>query len=233
MLVPLIIPGIDLFYKLSGKSTVNSLSISTQLIFVFVSLLIGYFKWRELNYYELVETRTDNEFEDAVLATANKLNWRINFLDKNKAEATAYNPWKSRDAQTIKIERLKNKVLINSMIEQDFISAIDFFGVNRTNRNTFFHYYHNSNKIENLNEKVIQHLKDKENRIENEPEWSLKNTLKRVIVYIFCFGFIGIGFAIWKYEGFNLAVVLLGIIGLSYIVFDIYVIWTKMKKASS
>ena len=232
MLVPLLIPGIELFYKIIGKTTVNTFSTSTQLILVLASLIIGYFKFREPNYYELEEPRIDKEFENAVLAAANKLKWRINYLDKNKAIARGYNPWKSRDAQTIKIERLNNKVLINSMIEQDFISVPDFLGINRTNRNTFLQYYFNSNKIENLNEKVIQHLKDEKEKIENEPEWSLKNTLMRLIAYIFCFGFLGIGFAIWKYEGFNLAVVLLIIIGLSYFLFDIYVMWTKLKKAS-
>src|SRR6056297_2884231 len=72
MLVPLIFPAFELFYKLSGKTTVNSFSNTFQLICVLVSLVIGYFKWRELSYYLLEESRSDKEFENAVLASANK-----------------------------------------------------------------------------------------------------------------------------------------------------------------
>lgn len=193
VLIPLIILGIDLYYKLSDKSTVNSFAPTTQLIFVFISLIIGYFKWRELNYYELDESRTDSQFENAVLATSNKLNWIVNKLNNNNAEAISRDPWKSSDFQSIKIIRLSNKVIINSMTEPNIISAPDFFGLNRKNRNTFLHYYHISNKVENINEEVTNYLKDEEGQLENEPEWNMKNTLRRIALYTLCFGFIAIG----------------------------------------
>ncbi len=230
MLVPLMFPAFELFYKLSGKTAINTFSNTANILFVLAGLTIGFFKWRELYYYELDVSRTDSEFENAVLATANKLNWRINSFENNKADATGYNPWKSRDFQSIKIERLKSKVMINSMIEPDFISVPDFFGINRTNRNTFFQYYDNSNKIENLNEKVIQQLKDAEEKVENEPEWNLKNTLKRIIAYIFSFGFWALGIAIWKHEGSIIALIFFGLIGSSYILFDVYVMWVKRRR---
>jgi hypothetical protein len=233
MLVPLMFPTLELFYKLSGKTAVNTFSIETKIIFILISLIIGVFKWRELNYYEIDIQRTDNEFENAVLAAANKLHWRINHFNGNEVTATAYNPWKSRDFQIIRIQRQKSKVLINSIIEPDFLSVPDFFGTNRKNRNTFLHYYNQSNKIENLNEKVIQHLKDEEQKIENEPEWNLKNTLKRIVAYLFCVGFLSLGIAIWNSDGFSLLALFLCLLGISYIVFDIYVIWTKRKRASS
>jgi len=66
------------------------------------------------------------------------------------------------DAQIIKIERLDYEVLINSMMGNGFMSALDFLG---TNRNTILCYYHQSYKSQNLNVKVIQQLKDDEERI--------------------------------------------------------------------
>jgi len=233
MLVPLMFPAFELYYKFSGKSVVNSFSTTTQIVFVLVSLIIGYFKWRELNYYETKEQRTDKEFEDAVLATANKLKWRIDSFEKSKVIGTGYNPWKSRDAQTINIERLPNKVQISSMMELGFISVPDFFGVNKTNRDTFLKYYYKSKTVESLNEKVIQQLQAEEDRIENEHEWSLKNTLKRIIAYVFSLGFWLLGIAIWKYEKSIIALIIFGLMGSSYILFDFYVMWTKRKKASS
>lgn len=233
VLIPLFIPGIALYYKLSDKSTVNSFAPTTQLIFVFISLLIGYIKWRELNYYELDESRTDSEFENAVLATANKINWIVNTLNNNNAEAISRDPWKSSDFQSIKIIRLSNKVMINSMTEPNIISVPDLFGLNMKNRNTFLHYYYISNKVENLNEEVIRYLKGEEERIENEPEWNMKNTLRRIALYILCLGFMGIGLAIWKYDEFNFGVLLCLIIGISYIAIDIYILWTKKIKAKS
>jgi hypothetical protein len=233
MLVPLIFPAFELFYKLSGKPTVNSFSTTFQLICFLVSLAIGYFKWRELCCYLLEESRSDKEFENAVLASANKLNWRIDNFNNYKVDATSYNPWKSRDSQLIQIERQKSRILISSIIEPGFLSVPDFFGINRRNINTFLNYYNQSNTVENLNEKVIQHLKEEEEKIENEPEWNLKNTLKRLIAYLFCFGFLSLGIAIWNSDGFSFLVLFLCLLGLSYIIFDIYVIWTKRKKASS
>lgn len=233
VLIPLFIIGIDLYYKLSDKSTVNSFAPTTQLIFVFISLIIGYFKWRELSYYELDVSRTDSQFENAVLATSNKLNWIVNTLNNSNAEAISRDPWKSSDNQSIKIIRLSNKVMINSMTEPNIISAPDLFGLNMKNRNTFLHYYYVSNKVENLNEEVIRNLKDEEEKIENKSEWNMKNTLRRIALYTLCFGFIGIGWAIWKYEGFNFMVLLCLIIGISYIAIDMYILWTKMKKAKS
>jgi hypothetical protein len=233
MLIPLILPSFELFYKLNGKTSVNTFSTSIQLIFVLASLVIGYFKWKELSYYLIEESRSDNEFESAVLASANKLNWIINNLDKSRAEAIGYNPWKSSDSQTIRIERQNNKILFNSMIEPGFFSVPDFFGVNRKNRDTFFYYYYHSNKVENLNEWVIEHLKNEEEKIENESERNLKNTIKRVIAYIFCLGFLSLGIAILKSDGISFLVFFLCLLGLSYIVFDIYIMWTKRKKASS
>lgn len=233
VLVPLMIPTFELLFRLSGKTAVNTFSTRIQLLFILLSIIIGIFKWRELSYYEINEPRSDKEFEHAVLATANKLNWRIDVFNKNQVIATAYNPWKSRDAQTIIIERKPNKVLINSMMQLSFITVPDFLRVNKLNRNTFLNYYHHSNKIENLNDKVIQELKEQEDKLENEPEWNLKNTIKRIIAYIICLGFLGIALATWKYEGFNLAVVLFGIIGSSYILIDLYVMWTKSGNADS
>ncbi len=233
MLVPLMFPAFELFYKFSGKTVVNSFSISAKLIFVLISLVIGYFKWRELSYYQIEKSRTDEEFKNAVLASANKLNWIILKMDNSQVKATAYHPWRSRDQQTIQIERQENKVQINSMTEPGFFSVPDFFGVNRTNRNTFFQYYDQSNRIENLNDSVIQQLKEAEEKVENESEWNLKNTLKRITAYIFCLAFLSFGITVWIYEGFSLIVLILCLLGSSYLILDIYVMWTKKKQAHS
>ena len=233
VLIPLILSAIEIFYKLIDKTIFNPFSTSTKLLFLLASLIIGYFKWKELNYYEIEEFRSDKEFKESILATANKLNWNITELSSKKVKARGYNPWKSRDAQSITIERSNDRIRINSMNEIGLMSGPDFTMANKRNRNTFLHYYHHSNKIENLNRKVIQHLKAEEAKLENESEWSLVNTLKRIIAYLFCFAFIGIGLAIGQSDRISFIVLFLCLIGLSYIVFGLYVMWTKRNRASS
>lgn len=229
MLIPLIFPGFEVFYNLSSKTTGNTFSTSTHLIFIGLSLLVAYLKRKELNFIQLNEKRTNKEFENAVLATANKLSWNIINFNDSLVEANAFNTWKSRDPQRITIVRKANKVLINSMFEPGFPSVPDLWGINKKNELTFLHYYQQSNNDKKLNERVIQNLKDEEDRIENEPEWSPKNSLKRIIAYIFSLSFLALGITIWKEDGFNLVVVLFGIIGSVYVIFDLYVMWKKMK----
>jgi len=69
--------------------------------------------------------------------------------------------------------------------------------------------------------------------IENEPEWSLKNTLKRLIAYVFSFGFLAMAIAIWRNGGFRFSILLLIIFGSFYIVFDVYVMWSKRTNSSA
>lgn len=233
MLVPLMFPAFELYYMLSGNPAVNTFSPRTYIVFVLVSLAIGIFKWRELTYYELREQRSDKEFKNAVLAAANKLNWQIDYFKKNEVVATGYKPWRSRDPQTIRIEKRHNKVLVSSMMELGILSVPDFFGVNRLNRKTFLSYYFESNKVEKLNEEVIQQLKEEEERVENESELSPKNTLRRIIAYMFSLAFLALGIALWKYGESTLALVIFGLLGLSYIVLDICVLLMKRRKANS
>ncbi|MFT6810822.1 MAG: hypothetical protein ACJA01_004067 [Saprospiraceae bacterium] len=227
MLVPLIFPAFELFYKLRGDNMVNTFSTTTQIVFAFLSLLIGYFKWRELRYHEIIAERTDEEFKNSVLAASNRLNWSITKLDGKFAEAIGYNMWKSRDPQKITILRKANKVSINSIIEPGFFSVPDFFGINKTNRVSFINYYRKSNTVKDINKIALHEIKEEELRIENEPEWTLKNTLKRLVAYLFSLIFLASAIAIYRYEGFTAAVPIFAIIGIVYVVFDIYVLYKK------
>ncbi len=232
MLVPLMIPALEIYYKLIGKTAVNSFSIITNLIFVVLSLIIGYLKWQELAYYQLNEKRTDEEFENAVFASANRLKWKITNLKNNVVEAIAFNRWKNRDPQKITIKREENSILINSMIEPGFLSVPDFLGINKKNRSTFLHYYQYSNKLKDLNEKVVNRLKDEEGQFENEPEWGFKNTFKRIIAYLFSLAFLSLAIAIYKFDGFIPVVPILGLIGSIYIILDVFLLIKKWKASS-
>lgn len=230
MLVPLILPGMDLFFKIRGEVAVNSFSATTHLICISLSLVIGYFKWKELKFYEVKGYRTDEEFESAIFATSNKLKWNIIELENNYVEALNLNAGLSLDYQKITILRHKNKVWINSIIDPGLFSTNDIFGFNRRNRSTFIKHYHHSNLKEDINERVIQELIAEEARIENEPEWNIKNTLKRLVIYLFSFVFIVIAIAIYKYDGFHWSVPIFVVIGSFYIVLDIYVLIIKKRK---
>lgn len=230
MLVPLILPGIEFFFKLRGEVVMNPYSTITHLICISLSLVIGYFKWKELKFYEVKDYRTDKEFECAILATANKLEWIIIKLENNYVEALNLNAGLSLDYQKITILRHKNRVWINSIIDPGLFSTNDIFGFNRRNRSTFVKYYHQSNLEKDINERVIQELIAEKARIENEPEWNIKNTLKRLVIYVFSLVFIIIAIAIYKYNGFHWSVLIFGVFGLFYIVLDIYILIIKKRK---
>lgn len=232
MFLPLIIPFMEMYSALRNVEVDKSFPISYTLICVSLSMLIGYFKWRQLVYYETLEIRTDYQFKEAVYAAAADGNWKIVSIKNNSVEAEAYS-YLSRDPQKITIERSKHSVKINSMIEPGILSVPDFFGANRTNIGTFFFYYLLSDRVENLVDQVTQDWKAEEQRIENEPEWNLKNTFKRLIAYCFSLIFFIGGIALWKYEGFNIGVPFLLIFGSFYIVFDVYVMITKWKRKKS
>lgn len=227
-LLPLLFPIMDVYDLLFDPDMGESLFGRGVLFFTILSVVIAVIKWRELKFRYFKGQLTDKQFENAVYATANKLNWNITEIDKDHVVAEAHDLWKSRDPQLITIVRTKNSVAINSMMDSFLISIPDLFGVNRTNEFTFLTNLKRTKKEEDLNDVVIKELKDEEERIENDPEWSFKNVLKRIIAYIFSFAFFAFGVALWVYDGFSFMVIPLLILGSFYVILDIYVIVKKM-----
>lgn len=228
MLVPLFVIAYEFYYKLSGNTIVNEFSGTAKLVLIVLSLIIGYLKWRELLYSQLNVKRTTKQFEKAVLASANKMNWNITNFENNIVEATASRKW-IRGILKIIIRRESDSVLINSRTDSRLISPPDLFGANKTHTSTFLHYYQISNTVKDLKENVIKDVNDEEVQILKEPEWNFKNTLKRLIAYLFSLGFLGIGLATWHYDGFSFYALLFSALGCSYVLLDIYVMWVKTK----
>ena len=227
-LAPLMIPGMELYFKLNQIQNIHSFSSTTLLICFILSGIIIYLKWKELIIERIYQSRTDEEFNDAVLATANKLNWIIKDLNDCEMIATASNSWKSRSWSNIKINRQHNYVEVSSIFDP-FLSLPDFFGSNKKNRQTFLHNYLLSNQESSLNEKVIQQLNEEKERLENEPEWSFKNTLKRIVIYLFIFILLAVCVIILL-DGFNFIVIPIGILCLGYLIMDWMMIIKKMRK---
>lgn len=229
---PLIIISVDFYYKITSKPVVNTFSEIAYLICFGLSGFILYLKYQELIIDRLYVKRSNKEFKEAVLATANKMKWSIEYLNNNGMKAISSNDWGINNWSNVSIYKTANYVEIKSIYKL-FLSPPDIIGINKKYRMNFLNNYILSNQITNLNDKVVEELKAEEQRIENEPEWSLINTIKRVIAYVISLIFLAIGIGTWRYEGFSLIVLVFLIIGLSYIVFDIYVIRTKNKRASS
>lgn|GEM_PF-3539257 len=229
-LLPLIFPSLELYYRINNIEKVNSFPLIVHVVAIGLSLIIFYLKWREIKIDRIYESRTDEEFKLSVLATANKLKWDINELQKYKVIATATDSW-SRYSQKITINRTKHYVEISSLMDPYFLSVPVFFGVNKNTKTIFFDFYIRSKTEKDINDKVIQDLKDEEYRIENEPEWNLKNSLKRIIAYVFCSVFIFISAITLLLEELTFLEIIIGsisgLVGISYIIFDIYVIIKK------
>lgn len=191
-LLTLVFPVMDLYDLFFNSDIKESLLGRGTFIFASFSILIAIFKWRELKFQFFNGQLTDKQFENAVYATANMLNWKISEIDKEYVVAEAHDYWMSRDPQLITIIRTNNSIAVNSMIDAFLFSVPDLFGVNRTSENTFLTNLKRAQEEVNLNDVIIKELKDEEERIENEPEWSFKNILKRMSLYfqpcLFCFG---------------------------------------------
>ena len=231
-LLPLMIPAMELYFHVNDIQAINSFSnLAIGICFVISGVLL-YFKHRELIKERLYESRTNEEFKDAVFATANKMKWIIEEFEQDRLKATATNYWRTGSWSSIAIKREPKYVEIKSIFTL-FLSAPDIFGTNKQHRRAFLRNYILSNQINDLNDRVISEINRKEQEIENEPEWNLKNTLKRIIAYVFSLAFLSLGIAAWKYDGFTLMVPILIIVGTFYIILDLYVMYTKMKKASS
>jgi hypothetical protein len=234
----ILFPLIVLLYFVFNEGKSNdgeSLYESKIILFlILLSVVVSYLKWKELAFYQLDERRSDVEFENAVLASANKLEWEIVEFKNDFVEAIASNIWKSNDHQKIVIIREENRVLINSMNEPSLVTLPDFIlGLNKKNCKTFLHYYYYSNMIQDLNEKVLKNLKEKEEHIENENEWSFINIMKRVIAYIVSLGFLGLAYIFYIQRGLDIFTLLLILFGTLYVIIDLYVIFKKMRKGKN
>lgn len=227
-LAPLMIPGMELYFKLNHIQNIHSFSNTTLLICFILSGIIIYLKRKELIIERIYRSRTDEEFNDAVLATANKLNWIIKDLSDYEMVATAPNSWRSRSWSDIKINRQHNYVEVSSTFDP-FLSLPDFFGSNKKNRQTFLHNYLLSNQGSSLNEKVIKQLNEEKERFENEPEWSFKNSLKRIVIYLFIFILLAVCVIILL-NGFNFIVIPIGVLCLGYLIMDWMTIIKKMRR---
>ena len=225
---------VDVILKVFGSNQVNSFSIQAHLIFICICLVFLYFKWKELNFESYPIERTAQQFKDSVLAAANKMKWRVKVLSDNSAIATTHDYWSSTGGHKVEIYREKGKLLINSRILAYRLgSGPDIFSANRKIKSTFIDIYFRSNKGENILKVINKEIKDAEIAIENEPEWTVKNILKRIIAYLFCFAFMTIAYLIFEHDGFHIIALFLGLLGLSYILLDIYVILKKQLKKHS
>ena len=229
-LFPLLFPAMDLYFQVTDKHVVNSFSSLANFICVGLSVLIIVLKHKELISERIYDSRTDEQFKDAVFATANTMKWNIMEFDHKKLKAIATNGWIGRDYSIISVVRVTKYVEVQSNFDM-IMSLPDVFGINKKHRRVFLNNYILSSEVNDLNDRAINDIKRKEQAVENDSEWSLKNTLKRIIAYVFSLAFLSLGIFLWKYDGFSLVVPILIVLGTFYIVFDLYVMYTKVKNA--
>jgi len=222
-LFPLIFPAVHVFNKLGGVEVVNESSTQFLLGTVVVSILLAYGRWRDLRFYELSVSRTSEEFAQAVLSCEKKLYWVLIKFDDQNVEAITQQTFTQASASSrILIKRKSDKVL--------FYSDDVFLGFNKRQARTFFNYYLRAGNVQNLEAKVEAEIIKEEYQEDNEAEWNLKNTLKRVVAYLFSFVFIAIGVIIVVAENFHVMCLLFFAIGLAYPLLDIYVLLKKSGK---
>ena len=226
-------PAFELSYYIKGERPVQSFSNEFYIFVFIVSLIIIFSKYRELKFETFEIKRTSNEFMKSVYAASRKLGWGIIVCKENYIEAECYNVWRSRGWQKICIIRNDDGIAINSMIEPTFLAVPDFFGANKLNKKTFIEIYSRSNLVEDIFEVVSNEIKQEEQRIENEPEWNLKNSAKRIVAYVICLVLLALG-AVSIFENEILLGLIPSAIAIAYLALDFYILFKKRRnKASS
>lgn len=213
--------------------TYSGLRSADELILFGLPFLVGaivfYFIQRaRLNFYELTIKFSDDEFEEALNRTAKELKWKIKTHQKKYIRAIRPSNWTGSWGEMITIIIDGDRILLNSICDPDNIASVVSYGWNKKNLKTF---------AANLKD-TVNHIPIKQPTTPPIPEneWTLKNTVIRIITYPFCIFLIGLGFYMiidpvnYKSPGAGIGVIIIASI---YLYTDLKIITTRKKSTNA
>lgn len=207
-----------------GAHSTSELIISS-IPFIIASVLFAILQFRRLYFKEYIVTYTDEQFQEAVSRTVKELEWII--ANNNKTFFRAYRPnnWTGSWGEMITIIKVNDCLLINSICDPEKPSSITSYGWNRRNIKAFL-----SNLSDVLNNKPAVAKSEKVIK-----EWSIKNTLFRLLTYPLCFFLIALSIymivisASFKSMIYGLIIMSIAI---TYLYTDIKVLITRKQKSN-
>ena len=218
--------------KMPNPNPDNFNAFYLMLLFLGVSIFLYWRKWKRLFFQEYKVKLTDEQFERAIKATAIELNWQIEKLERNYAEAFRFPEAFGNGGEKITVKKTENKVLINSMGNPELLRKGYSRKRNKENLNSFLVNAANILKGKEV-EKIIaeKHIKEEE-EFWAESEWTIKNILMRIVGYGFTIIFLLIGILAFyegAWEGIIPMILSVGI-SLSYIKNDIQILREKNRR---
>lgn len=202
--------------------------ILSSLPFLFGAIVFYFIQRTRLNFYELTIKFSGDEFEEALSRTAKELKWKINTHQKKYVRAIRPSNWTGSWGEMITIILDGDRILLNSICDPDNIASIASYGWNKKNLKTF---------AANLKD-TINHVPAKQPTTLEIPlnEWTLKNTVIRIITYPFCLFLIVLGFYMiidpvnYKSPGAGIGII---IISSMYLYTDLKIITTRKKSTNA
>ena len=195
-------------------------------------LVIVFFIYRQyavLKFKKYAIKHTATHFKDAARATAIELSWIIEKLDESQLKANRSDLMRSWVGTRITIIRNNDKIFENSIVEPEIRSHPFSFGRNARNLDCFNSNLIQAVKGENVVQKAELEVKEAKEELENESEWNLKNTIKRIIIYLVIIVLMGASILILREQIHVLGIILL-LICLGYITMDISILIKKRNK---
>ena len=211
----------------SGVRSSNEIILSG-LPFLIAAIVFYFIQRARLNFYELTIKFSDQEFDEALSRTAKELKWKIKIHQKKYIQAIRPSNLTGSWGEMITIIIDGDRILLNSICDPDNIASVVSYGWNKKNLKTF---------AANLKE-TVNHIPVKQLNISEIPEneWTLKNTVIRIITYPFCIflivlGFYGIIYPVtYKSAGAGIGVI---IIASMYLYTDLKIITTRKKSTNA
>ncbi|MCT4623033.1 MAG: hypothetical protein N4A46_05365 [Schleiferiaceae bacterium] len=175
---------------------------------------------RKLRFKEFLAEYSNDEFNSALKRTSKLLSWRIVLNESGLAVAERESDFTASSGERITFVKQKGRLFINSVVNPGSPRpSLHSFGWNQRNTLTFL-------------EQLSQVKKDIPFQMPPpEKEWSLKNTLGRILKYVFALVLLSVCFILIKeakgIEGVIIPVVVI-IIALIYLILDVMIV-TKRK----
>lgn len=193
-----------------------------------VGLLFRQHRTLALMQYRVAHT--PEQFREAARATAIELDWHILDLTDDHLIAEKHGLGWQWDGLRITALRSGDAIFINSMVKPSFRSNPFSFGWNSRNRNTFYQNLLLAAQGENVAANARKRVKEAVRIAENESEWTLRNTLKRLVAYVSIFILLSAGVLILSEGLFTKSLIPLFALTLGYLAADWYMILKKRKK---
>lgn len=218
LILLLLIFTINLFFESSTSGVFlkefKKLLFTLYFPILLVTFLIAFLQYRRLSFKVFKVEFSEDQFKEALKRTTAELKWKVTLNRKGKVVAIRNGFWSGSWGEMISIEKESGFIYINSISDPNRALSLFSYGWNSRNINTF---------IKNLSNVIngIPFVPKIEPVIN---EWSLKNTLFRIVVWPFCLFLIGFGtFLILQNSGFQsfLLGLVSSLVGVGYIYIDI------------